>query len=218
MHLDESRNQRQEAFDVYGHSSIHHLDDLGLLNNRLSLAHCVWVDDDDLELIAMRDTTVVHNPVSNLRLGNGVAPVPEMLRRGIAVALGSDGAASNDGQNMFEVMKVASLLPGATGFRERPTVRDILSMTTGSVGERFGMHGIGSIAMGQQADLVVFDAADSRLHPRNDIHKQIVFGGAGLTVRHVVIGGRVVVCDGKIQTFDESEIFTEADTITLRAH
>ena len=216
MHVDESRTLRQQALDVYGHSSIHHLDELGLLNNRVSLAHCVWVDHEDLDLIAGRDAAVVHNPVSNLRLGNGVAPVPEMLRRGIVVALGSDGAASNDGQNMFEAMKTASLLPGAAGFSDRPLVRDVLAMTTGSIGARFGMRGTGSLEIGRQADLVVLDGADARLHPRNDIHRQIVFAGAGLRVRHVVIAGRIVVRDGKIRTFDEREIFAEADAMILR--
>lgn len=211
MHVDETRTQRDEAISIYGHSSVRHLESVGLLDRRVSLAHCVWVDDEDLDLLAKRDATVVHNPVSNLRLGSGVAPVPDMLRRGIAVALGSDGAASNDGQNMLEVMKMASLLPGARGFSERPTVPDILAMTTGSVGGRFGMDGIGSIAIGRQADLVVFEGADARLHPRHDIHRQIVFGGAGLTVLHVVIGGRIVVRDGEIQTFDEKAVFAEAD-------
>jgi cytosine/adenosine deaminase-related metal-dependent hydrolase len=211
MHVDENRSQRQEANEVYGHSSIRHLDSIGLLNPRLSLAHCVWVDDVDLNLIAGHDVTVVHNPVSNLRLGSGIAPVPEMLERGITVALGADGAASNDSQNMFEVMKLASLLPGALEPTERPTAHDILGMTTGTAAARFGMDAVGTIATGQKADLVVLDRADARMHPLNDVHRQIVFAGGGLRVRHVVIDGRVVLRDGVIQTFDEAALLREAD-------
>ncbi|MBN9051457.1 MAG: amidohydrolase [Rhizobiales bacterium] len=211
MHVDENQSQRHEANGIYGHSSIRHLDSLGLLDRRLSLAHCVWVDDVDLSLLAGHDVTVVHNPVSNLRLGSGVAPIPEMLERGIAVTLGADGAASNDSQSMLEVMKLASLLPGTSGVSPRPTAPDILAMTTGTAAARFGMEDVGRIAPGQKADLVVFEGNDPRLHPLNDVHQQIVFAGAGIRARHVVIDGRVVVRNGKIQTFDEEALLREAD-------
>jgi len=211
MHVDENQSQRHEANGIYGHSSIRHLDTLGLLDRRLSLAHCVWIDDVDLSLLAGHDVTVVHNPVSNLRLGSGVAPVPEMLERGITVTLGADGAASNDGQSMLEVMKLASLLPGTAGVTRRPTAHDILAMTTGTAAARFGMTDVGMIATSQKADLVVFEGNDPRLHPLNDVHRQIVFAGAGIHARHVVIDGRVVLRDGKIQTFDEEALLREAD-------
>jgi cytosine/adenosine deaminase-related metal-dependent hydrolase len=211
MHVDENQSQRHEANGLYGHSSIRHLDSIGLLDPRLSLAHCVWIDDVDLSLLAGHDVTVVHNPVSNLRLGSGVASVPEMLERGITVTLGADGAASNDSQNMLEVMKLASLLPGAAGVTQRPTAQDILAMTAGRAAARFGMADVGMIAPGQKADLVVFNGDDPRLHPLNDVHRQIVFAGAGVRARHVVIDGRVVVRDGKIQTFDEQALLREAD-------
>lgn len=211
MHVDENQSQRQGAIEIYGHSSIRHLDSIGLLNARLSLAHCVWIDDVDLSLLAGHDTTVVHNPVSNLRLGSGVAPVPEMLGHGIRVTLGADGAASNDGQNMFETMKMASLLPGVSGHSERPTVLDVLGMTMRTAASRFGMDNVGTLATGQKADIVVLEGDDARLRPMNDVHRQLVFSGAGLRVRHVVIDGRIVVRDGVIQTFDEQAVLREAD-------
>lgn len=211
MHVDENQSQRHEANGIYGHSSIRHLDSIGLLGSRLSLAHCVWVDDVDLSLLAGHDVTVVHNPVSNLRLGSGVAPIPEMLQQGIAVTLGADGAASNDSQSMLEVMKLASLLPGTSGVTQRPTALDILAMTTGRAAARFGMTDVGVIAPGEKADIVVFEGNEPRFHPLNDVHQQIVFAGAGVQARHVVIDGRVVVRDGKIQTFDEEALLREAD-------
>lgn len=210
-HVDQNQSLRQEANGLYGHSSVRHLDSVGLLDPRLSLVHCVWVDDVDLSLLAGRDVTVVHCPVSNLRLGSGVAPIPEMLEHGITVTLGTDGAASNDSQSMLEVMKLASLLPGNAGLTERPTVRDVLAMTTGTSADRFGMMDVGTIAVGQKADLVVLEGNDPRLHPLNDVHRQVVFAGAGLRARHVVVDGRVVVRDGKIQTFDEEALLREAD-------
>jgi 5-methylthioadenosine/S-adenosylhomocysteine deaminase len=215
MHVDETRKQRQEAVEIYGHSTIRHLDGFGLLNNKVSLAHCVWIDDTDLDLLASSGTSVVHNPLSNLRLGSGIAPVPAMLDRGVTVALGADGAASNDSLNMFEVMKMASLVQGATGQTKRPTVPDILAMTAGKIGERFGMPGTGTLAEGSLADVVVFERNDARLYPLNDVCRQMVFGG-GLRVRHVVIGGQVVVKDGVIQTFDEIAVFREAEQLAKR--
>lgn len=215
MHVDETRTQRQEAAEIYGRSTVRHLDSFGLLNDKVSLAHCVWVDETDLDLLANSRTTVVHNPMSNLRLGSGIAPVPAMLDRGIAVALGADGAASNDSQDMFEAMKMSSLLQGAMGQATRPTVPDVLGMTTGNIAARFGMSDVGTIAAGQKADIVVFERSDARLYPLNDIHRQLVFCGR-LQVRHVVIGGRVVVRNGEILTFDEKAVFREAETLAAR--
>ena len=133
-HVDENRRQRQISTDAYGHSAVRHLHSLGLLGRKTSLAHCVFVDSDDIDLIASTGTWVIHNPVSNARLGSGIAPMADMHNRGVGIALGTDGAASNDSQNLLEVMKFAALLQPLTEapMSEIPTAKDIATMATRS--------------------------------------------------------------------------------------
>ncbi|HIB21582.1 MAG TPA: hypothetical protein EYO32_08720, partial [Rhodospirillales bacterium] len=114
-HIDETTTDAAEARKQYGKSSVQHLANLDLLTPFLSLAHGVWLNSEDFELLAAAGSTVVHNPVSNMRLGSGIAPLTALLEHGVSVALGSDGAASNDGQDMFEALKAAVLLQRVAG-------------------------------------------------------------------------------------------------------
>ncbi len=211
MHVDETRDEFELARQLFGKSAVHHLDELGLLGPDTSLAHCVWCDDDDLGRLASRGAVVVHNPLSNLRLGSGRAPVERMRDRGVCITVGTDGAASNDSQNVLEAVKLAALLPrpfvGAPG--EWITARQALSFATAAGANAFGM-GDGRVAVGCRADLAAFDRASLALAPDNDPCCQVVFAGAGLRARHVVVDGRLVVRDHVIRTFDERDVLDRA--------
>src|SRR6185436_5258989 len=98
------------GWQIYGTSLLQHLDALGVLSANLSLAHSIWIEDNDVELFTRRGATPVHNPASNLRIGSGLAPVKKFLAAGVNVGLGTDGSASNDGQNMFDAMRLAALV------------------------------------------------------------------------------------------------------------
>ena len=211
MHVDETREEAARSHEEFGVSSVGRLHELDVLGPHVSLAHCVWCDDDDLDLLAASGAAVVHNPVSNMRLGSGRAPVRRMLDKGVRVTLGTDGAASNDTQNMLEAVKYAALLPRA--FSDDPanwvSAQAALSMATTNAGAAFGMSD-GRLAPGCAADFAAFDLDALPLVPLNDPCAQLVFAGAAVAARHVVIGGRVVVDDGVIQAFDEGAVVAAA--------
>ncbi len=216
MHVDETADESRLAKAQFGTSAVRHLHELGLLGAHVSLAHCVCCDDDDLDVLARTGAGVVHNPLSNLRLGSGRAPVERMLARGIPVALGTDGAASNDSQNVLEAVKLAAYLPRLALDDPREWVRaaDALAMATTHAATLFGMSEA-RIAPGCVADFAAFDRAQHALAPTNDLYAQLAFAGATLRARHVVIAGQVVLKDHVIQTFDEPELLTGAATFTF---
>src|SRR5438128_2070082 len=115
IHLAETKAQQVIGKKIYGTSLLRHLDSIGILAANVSLAHSIWIEPEDIELFAERGVTPVHNPASNLRLGSGLAPMKEFLAAGVHIALGTDGAASNDGQNMFDALRLAALIHNGAG-------------------------------------------------------------------------------------------------------
>jgi 5-methylthioadenosine/S-adenosylhomocysteine deaminase len=213
MHAEESKLQAVCCRQFFGKSGVAHLASLGVLNERTSLAHCVWVDDHDIDLIGDANATVVHNAVCNLKLGSGFAPVLKMVERGVQVALACDGAGSNDNQVMFDVMKTAALMH---------TVRDqchhnwlhaskIIQMATIEGARVLRSEGeLGVIRPGMLADLVLLDMTTAAFTPLNDPYQHLVFCETGSSVRTVIVNGRVIVEDGKLQTVDEDSLLAEA--------
>src|SRR5262249_38865201 len=176
---------------------------------RLACAHAVHVTASDIDRLAATGTVVVHNPVSNMRLGSGIAPLPALLAAGVAVALGTDGAASNDTQNPWEVIKLAALLPrlGTADPQTWPSAATILELATRS-GHRVSGLAIagpraGTIAEGAPADLIVFD--DDPLAQLDDAAPEanLVFGSPAHRPRHVIARGRVLMRDRSLTTIDE---------------
>jgi guanine deaminase len=218
MHLDETREEAELARSRFGSSAVGHLHRLGLLGPHLSLAHCVWCGDADIDLLARTHTVVVHNPASNLRLGSGRAPVERMLARGVDVVLGTDGAASNDSQSVLETVKYAALLPRLVV--EDPgdwiTARQALAMASNAAGRIRGLARAG-LGRGANADFAAFDRSVLPLSPVNDHHCQLAFAGAGMRARHVVVAGRLVLEDHVIRTFDEAEWIATARKIGIPA-
>lgn len=213
-HVDENSSQRVEAERLYGGSTVRHLAGLGLLGPRLSLAHVTHIDASDIDLLAQSRTFVVHNPVSNAKLGSGIAPVTEMFQRGVSIALGTDGAASNDSQNQFEVVKLTALLQMLRKERvgQVPKAADIIGMATRNGGSMLGTRH-GTIEPGARADIIVIDLQTAPLIPLNDVYRQLVFGGSALAPKHVIARGRHVVDNGRITTFDEFEIYRHANDL-----
>ncbi|AMN41120.1 amidohydrolase family protein [Rhodoplanes sp. Z2-YC6860] len=218
MHLLETAVQAKIARDKYGRSMVAQLDRLGVLNERLSTAHTIWLDDADIELFAERRAMPVHNPESNLKLGTGLSPVAKMLRAGVIVALGSDGASTNDNLDMHEVMRLALMLqrPGELDRRRWPTASQGLAMATVSGGKVLRRPGLGTLAVGAPADLVLHDLTAPSWVPLNDPLAQIVFGASGATVDTVIVDGRVVVENGKITAFDMQPVLDEVRDLVRR--
>lgn len=212
IHAVETKVQSLACRWYLGKSGIKWLRDVGVLGPKVSLAHTVWPDEDDIELIAESGAQVVHNPAANLRLGSGLCPVRRLLDAGAIVALGTDGAASSDNQVMFDVIKLTSLIHNV----QNPAVdtwvtpKEAVRMATVSGAAVFGLEGeLGVLQEGALADIVLLDTSQTTLTPLNNVFAQLGFCETGLSVNTVFVNGKLVVRDRKLLTVDENEILTE---------
>jgi guanine deaminase len=221
-HLAESAVQAHVGQQRHGRSLVAHLGALGWLDGlgeRLSVAHAIWVSDDDIEALARAGATAVHNPLSNLRLGSGIAPVRRMLDRGLPVGLGSDGANTSDTQNLFEAARLAVGLSRIVGADESRWLNatDALRMGTEHSARALGWGGqIGRIAPGCCADLVLLDLTRPEYVPLRDPLRQLVHGESGAAVDRVLVGGRLVVDRGRVLTVDEPALRRQAQAAAER--
>jgi 5-methylthioadenosine/S-adenosylhomocysteine deaminase len=211
-HASESRDEIAIVRQMTGaRTNIEYLAAVRLASPRLCAAHCVWADDRDQELLAGHDVKVMHCPGSNLKLGSGIASVPEMLARGITVSLGADGAACNNRLDMFEEMRAAALLQA---MRRQPGVlpaRDVLWMATRSGARTLGLeHEIGSLEPGKQADLIVVDRDRPHLAPGLDPYSSLVYAARGSDVRATIVDGELIINDFEPLRVDPAEVAAEA--------
>ena len=213
MHVCETKGQYFQGLKMFGFSPVEHLDRIGVLNDRLSMAHCVWLTDDDIGRVADRGTIVIHNPASNGKLGSGRMRFEEMLRHKVRVGLATDGSGSNDTQNMFEAMRMAGIMHNSNDkdYHEWPAPEQILRAATSESAYALGFGGVcGTIAIGQLADLVLLNMNSYPFVPLNDVVKQIVYCENGVSVTDVMIGGRWVLKQGKLLTIDEPSLYARA--------
>lgn len=211
-HLLETEVQTRIARERTGTSMVKHMERLGLLSQRLSCAHTIWIDEGDIALLAERGVTVVHNPESNLKVGAGLMPLPAMRRHRLRVALGTDGASTNDNLVLHEAMRLAVILHRPQEERSRwARAEDALDMATvaGATALQCG-ESLGRIAPGQSADLVLYDLARPRWTPCNDAAQQLVFAENGDSVHTVLVAGRVVVQNGRVAGVDVEALLREA--------
>jgi cytosine/adenosine deaminase-related metal-dependent hydrolase len=219
MHLLETKVQAEIARSAYGTTMVQHLDKLGLLGPRLSCAHTVWIDDEDIALMGERGAMVVHNPESNAKIGAGIAPVSRMLRAGLTVALGTDGASTNDNLDMHEAMRVAIMLqrPFESNRAAWPTAADAFAAATVAGGRAMLCPGLGTLAPGAPADLVLHDLRTPFWTPLNNPLHQLVFGATGSTVDTVIVAGRILVREGRITAFDMEPVLRRGARPRARA-
>jgi 5-methylthioadenosine/S-adenosylhomocysteine deaminase len=194
-HASESRDEIALVQQISGGlTNIRYLDSLGLATPELCVAHCVHVDEGEQRLLAERDVKVMHCPGSNLKLGSGIAPVPEMRARGITVSLGADGAACNNRLDMFEEMRLAAILQA---MRRQPgalAARDVLWMATRAGAKTLGLDDrIGSIEIGKRADVIVVDRDRPHIAPGPDPYSTLVYAARGSDVRATVVDGHILV-------------------------
>lgn len=218
-HLAESATQAVIAKRRYGTSLTAHLSGLGLLGERFSGAHAIWIDRDDMRRIADAGGAIAHNPLSNLRLGSGLAAVRAMLDCGVTVGIGTDAGNTSDTQNMFEAARLASYLSRIRGpdYREWLTSAEAFTLATAGSARVLGFGGeIGAIAPNAFADLVFLDLAHINYVPLRDALLQLVNGESGTAIDAVMVGGRFVLRDGKLLTVDEAKMRREAESARER--
>jgi cytosine/adenosine deaminase-related metal-dependent hydrolase len=217
IHLAETKPQAIMGQRIYGTSLLRHLDEIGVLGEAMSLAHAIWVEPEDIELFAKRGATPVHNPASNLRIGSGLAPIKEYIRAAVKVALGTDGAASNDGQNMFDAIRLATLIHNQAGsdFNDWMAPRQALAMATRNGARAFGIDA-GALEPGKRADIVLLRRDTAAFTPLNDVLGQLALCENGGSVDSVLVDGELVVEAGRLTKVDESEVLRLAMEARLR--
>lgn len=212
LHLSETRLQTMVCQEEYGSPATMHLQQMNIFNRPTSVAHAVWITDEELNVLANNDVTVVHNPVSNLKLGSGIARVSEMIKRGVRVALGSDGAGSNDNQDMWGVMKLAALLhsPGVHKQPDWLSARQVLTMATSAGAQVIApLEKLGAIKPGFLADITLINKNRTFHTPIQDAFCMLVFTATSDSVQHVMVDGEWIVWNKKITPFNEDDLYNE---------
>jgi 5-methylthioadenosine/S-adenosylhomocysteine deaminase len=212
IHVLETRMQALSGRKMYGKTLPEHMQALGFLGPRVNFEHGIWLTPHDIEIVRDTGTTIVHNPISNMKLGSGICPVPRLLDHDVNVALGTDGMSSNDGNDMFAALKVAGLLHKLwdIDFERWLGAREAWRMATAGGAQAAGEgSGLGRIEAGRRADFVLLDLDSAVFTPLSKPLHHVVFGSTTTAVRSVVIGGRWVVRDGQVTGVDEPAILAE---------
>jgi len=218
VHFLETAYERESLTRMLGMSPVRFLLKAGLLNERLLAFHCVHMTDEDIRMFADSGATVVHNPESNMKLASGIAPVPDMLRAGVTVGLGTDGCASNNNLDLFQEMDTAAKIHKV--HRLDPTTmpaETVVRMAACEGARTLGMGNLtGSLKPGMKADLILIDLRKPHLTPLYNDYSHLVYAVKGDDVKTSIINGRIVMKDRKILTFDEDEAMEKVNGIAVR--
>ena len=212
MHAASSPDELDESRRRLGHGSVAELERLGVLGPRTLLAHAVWLDNEEIDVLARRQTGISHNPVSNAYYASGIARLGAMLAAGVRVGLGTDGASTNNGQNVWETMKVAMLMQkeaqSDASFGSAELALEL--MTRGGAAALHMDDAIGSLETGKRADLIVIDKARVSLSPGQTLISNLVYSNDPGAVRDVYVDGELVVRDGVHQSLDRDAVIANA--------
>ncbi len=210
IHLEETRAERELVIEQYGRPATALLADAGAFVGKTVVAHGVWLDADDRRILAEAGVAVAHCPLSNLKLGSGIASVREMLAEGIVVGVGTDGPASNDSLDLWEELKMAPLL--ARGRSLDPSAMSAttaLTLATSASAAAIGLPDVGRLSVGASADIIRIDLDQPAFEPGEDLLSHLVFAGSSRYVTDVWVGGEPVVRAGKMQTVDRDKVLAE---------
>ncbi|MEP2920683.1 MAG: amidohydrolase family protein [Sulfitobacter sp.] len=217
-HLAETRTQQVMAGRKYGTSLTAHLDQLGVLGPQFSGAHGVWLSQGEADTLASHEACICHNPMSNLRLGSGIAPVRMLMDSGVGMGVGTDASNTSDGQNMFEAMRLSATLSRAMTPQSEDWVstRDAFSMATTGSARIMGLNKVGKISTGWAADLLFLDAGYCHYTPLRNPLEQVVFSENGAALCEVMIDGEYVFANDRVLTIDEAALAARAHEAAAR--
>jgi 5-methylthioadenosine/S-adenosylhomocysteine deaminase len=208
IHAAETKDEYIQIQTKHHETPIKYLDKIGIIDQNTILVHAVWLDDEDIEIIAKRNSTVSHNPESNMKLASGIAPVPALLKAGVTVGLGTDGCASNNNLDLISEMDTAAKLHKVNALD--PTLLDsvtVLKMATIQGAKALGLDAIiGSLEIGKKADVIVIDTRKPHLVPIYNPISHMVYAAQGSDVQDVIVNGRLLVKDRKLLTINIEDI------------
>jgi guanine deaminase len=213
-HVSESKVQVIAGYQLYGSTLTAYMDSLGLIGPNFTVAHGVWLDGNDMKLLGDKGASVSHNPGSNMRLGSGLADMRALLDAKVNVGIGTDGASCSDNQNMYENMRLASMVSKVQGpdWERWITTEEVLEAATAGSARALGLgKNIGRLEAGYKADIVFLDLEHANWIPFNDVTNQIVHTEDGTAVHSVMIGGRVVVENRRLLTVDVPDLARKAE-------
>ena len=215
IHVAEDRSETATIKEKYGTTPVRHVEKQGLLNVTSIFAHMVQPDDEEINILAKAKIGIIHNPTSNLKTAAGIAPLPKMLKAGVVLGLGTDGAASNNDLNMWEEIRLAALLhKGNNHDATAIPAYAALNMATASGAQAIGLKGkIGEIKVGQRADLIQLDFDRPHLTPLYNVISHLVYAANADDVVTTIVDGKVLYKDGKFLTLDEEKIKEDANKI-----
>jgi 5-methylthioadenosine/S-adenosylhomocysteine deaminase len=210
-HLAETEKEVADSLAQHGERVIEHMNRIGLFDVHCAAAHCVHLSRSEIELLAAKRVGVLASHTSNLKLGCGIAPIPDLLAAGAVVGLGTDGTASNNNLDVFGEIRLAALVH--KGVRRDPTVisaQQALGMATVGGAEAVGISQLGRLVPGWRGDVICVDLTAAHLCPGHNVYSDLVYAAACQDVRHTIIGGRLVMKDRCVLTVDEAEVLTAA--------
>lgn len=212
IHLAETMTEYHDIKNQYGKTPIALMDEVGLFKKPVLAAHCVVLDDQDIEILARNKVGVAHNPESNMKLASGVARVPDMLAAGITVALGTDGASSNNNLDMLQELRTCSFLHKVS--RLDPEVipaYQALEMATVNGARALGLTDVGMLSPGMKADLILVDFRKPHLCPRHDVPAHLAYSASGADVDTVMVNGRILMQGRELTTIDEKMVMRQVE-------
>jgi 5-methylthioadenosine/S-adenosylhomocysteine deaminase len=215
-HAGEIREEVPQMLRERGLRNLKYLESIGVVGANVQMAHCIWLDEEELCVLEQTGTHVLHCPCCNMKLGSGIAQIPEMLARGINVALGSDGSPSNNNLNMFNEMRFASLAQKYRLGAEAMPALDVLRMATKGGSHALGQgDNLGSLEEGKTADLIILDNGGLHAAPLPDFEledpvRRIVSAYQSASVRTSIIDGRIIMENGELLTMNEEDVLAEA--------
>lgn len=218
IHLSESVTECENTQKDHGCTPIEYADKAGCFEVPCVAAHCVQATDSDIELMAAKNVSVVSNPASNMKLGNGFAPIKKMVDAGVNVCLGTDGAASNNSLNMFHELSLMTLIHKGTGKTPQCiSAQEGFAMATINGAKALGLDKlIGTIEKGKRADLAILDLNTPSLTPHNNLIAGLCYSANGSEVDTVIIDGEITMRGRKILSFDEAEVYSHISEIVCR--
>lgn len=218
VHISETQKEHEECKARHdGKTPVKYFEKLGLFDVPTTAAHCVWIEDEDYDILKEKKATIAVNPVSNLKLASGVSNVPKMLERGLNVAIGTDSTASNNSLNSMEEMKAFSLAPKAW-FKDPQAVSPVQTLyaatRAGALGQ--GREDCGILKEGYRADLIVVDLMKPHMHPIHDLRNNLVYSASGSDVVLTMVDGKVLYDNGNFATIDLEKAIFEAEKATKK--
>ncbi len=212
IHISETKSEAEQIKKEKGKRPVEYLDSIGFLGGNVLAAHCVYLNEHEIQLMKKNNTTISHNPTSNMKLASGVAPVAQMLAAGIPVTLGTDGCASNNNLDMFGEMRQAALLHKVAALDPTAvSARQALQMATTNAYKSLGLN-LG-LEVGRDADIILVDLKKPHLRPVHNIESHLVYSASGADVDTVIVAGKILMERRQVKTLNEDEILEKAEEI-----